>query len=287
MWLITHASGTIGRAVCRAALEDGHRVRVLVRDAARAASFDSSAEVVAAGLTDAAELKRAFADVEAALLTAPLGSDFVPWHRALAEAAEAARVQRVVQVSAQGADLASPMRIFRWMGDAEAQAATVGLHATVLRPALYMQTLLKQVPEMCSCGVIEAPFRGARWPLVDARDVADVAVELLERGGKPSVRELTGPQALDYFEIANIVTRTTGRRVKYVDVCSPKARGLLEAKRVSPRLIEALLEFWDFAASGAVTPRVTNEIETILGRPPRKLADFLKDHRAAFGACRA
>lgn len=287
MWLVTHATGTIGRAVFRAAHDRGHPVRVMVRDAAQAASFGPTTEVVVADLDDAAEHKRAFADVEAALITARLGGEFVQWHRVLAEAAQAAHTARVVQVSAQGADLNSPMRIFRWVGDAEAQAAMAGLHATVLRPSLYMQTLLKQLSEMRSCGVIEAPLRNAVSPLVDARDVAEVAVALLERDSKPGVRELTGPQALDYAEIARIVSKVTGWRVAYLDVCSPKARGRLEAKGVPPRLIEALLELWDFMSAGAIAARVTNEIETILGRPPTKFADFLKDHRAAFGSrCR-
>jgi uncharacterized protein YbjT (DUF2867 family) len=287
MWLITHATGTIGRAVFHVAQERGHRMRVIVRDNAQAASFGPTTEVLVGDLADPAGLKSAFTDVEAALISAPLGAEFAQWHRALAEAARSAHTERVVQVSAQGADLKSPMRIFRWMGDAEAQAATAGLHATVLRPSLYMQTFLKQLSEIRSCGVIEAPMRDAVLPLVDARDVAQVAVTLLENGAKPAVRELTGPQALDYTEIARTVSKVTGWRVAYLDVCSPKARGRLEAKRVPPRLIEALLELWDFMSAGAIAPRVTNEVEVILGRPATRFVDFLKDHRSAFSSrCR-
>lgn len=283
MWLISHASGTIGRAVVQAASKRGHRVRALVLDPSQAAGVGPEAEIVVAGVADTAAHERAFENVEAAVLTAPLGSDFVPWHRALATAAAAAGLKRLVQMSGQGADLNSPTRILRWLGDAEAQALNAGLHPTVLRPSLYMQMLFKHIPEMSSCGVIEAPFRSARWALVDARDVADVAVERLESGAKPSVRELTGPQALDYFEIARVVSKVTGRRIQYVDVCSPKARGRLEARRVSPRLIEALIEYWDFQAASPSGPRITQEIENILGRPPRKFAEFVKDYREEFG----
>lgn len=285
MWLISHATGIIGRAVCRAALERGRPVRVLVHEPTMVGTLGASVEAVVADLGNTAEHKRAFADVEAALITAPLGPQFTEWHRVLAEAAQAARVRRVVQISAQGADLNSPMRMFRWLGDAEAQAAMAGVHANVLRPALYMQVLLKEMKGFCSCGVIEAPLRTARVPLVDARDVAEVAVQLFERDTKPGVHELTGPQAFDYAEIARVVSKVSGRRVDYVDVCAPKARGALEAKGLPPRLIEALLEMWDFMSAGAVTPRVTDEIEKILGRPPRKFIDFLKDHRAVFGGC--
>lgn len=282
MWLISHASGTFGRAVARAAAERGHSLRLLVRDAGLANSFDPSAHVVALDLANKAGIRAAFEGVEAAVLTAPLGSEFVQWHRALADAAAASGVRNVVQLSGQSADINSATRILRWLADAEAQAAAAGVHATVLRPSLYMQMLFKHVPEICACGVIEAPFRNARWALVDARDVAEVAVERLERGAKPSVRELTGPQALDYAEIARVVSKVTGRKVTYVDVCSPKARGRLEAKRVPPRLADALLEYWDFHSANPAQPHVTNEIESLLGRPPRKLADFVKDHKEEF-----
>lgn len=287
MWLISHASGTFGRAFMGAALDRGHPVRALVRDAGRANSFDPRTEVAVVDLANKATVRAAFEGVAAAVLTAPLGSEFVQWHRALAEAAAGAGVRNVVQLSGQSADINSPTRILRWLADAEAQAAAAGVHATILRPALYMQMLFKHVPEICSCGVIEAPFRNARWPLVDARDVAEVAVERLERAAKPSVRELTGPQALDYGEIAKVISKVTGRKVTYVDVCSPKARGRLEAKRVPPRLADALLEYWDFGAASATQPHLSNEVEALLGRPPRKLADFVKDHRNEFagGSC--
>lgn len=140
-----------------------------------------------------------------------------------------------------------------------------------------MQVLLKHSPAICVCGTIEAPFRAARWPLVDARDVGDSIVKLLEDGGRPAVHELTGPQALDYFEIARVVSKVLGRKVEYVDVCAPKARGRLEARQLPPRLIDGLLEFWDYAAAGVIAPRVTNDVEQILGHPPRRLSDFVKE----------
>ena len=142
---------------------------------------------------------------------------------------------------------------------------------TVLRPALCMQVLLKQAVQITCSGKIEAPARGGRWPLVDARDVADVAVHVMEHGAQSQVLELTGPEALDYFSIAQQCSAALERHITYVDVCSPRARGTLEARRLSPRLIEALLEYWDYAAAGALPMEVTDDIPRLLGRPARNL----------------
>jgi len=278
MWLITHGAGTIGHAVARAASARGHKLRLLVCDPANAQGLPADADVVSPDTLDATTLNRLLDGVEALVLVSPLCPELAEWHGTLAQAARQRGVKHVVQITAQGADSKSPMRIFRWLGDAEARVQAAGINAHVLRPALCMQILLKQSKDICGCGVIEAPFRNARWPMIDARDVADVAVKLLEEPrAKPAVHELTGPQAIDYFEIARIVSRGLSRRVEYHDVCAPKARGRLEARRLQPRLIDGLLEFWDYSASGAIEPRLTNEVEAILGRAPRKLTDFVKE----------
>lgn len=277
MWLITHATGTIGQAVSRAASARGHALRLHVPDAGHTTPVVAGDELVSPDLANRAALESMFEGVDRLLLCAELGPELPDWHGALAEVAQARGVRHVVQITAQGADVDSPMRIFRWFGDAEARARATGLQPCVIRPALYMQILLKDTRAICGCGTIEAPFRAARWPLVDARDVAEAAVKLLEEGARPAVHELTGPQTLDYFEIARVISRVLGRRVEYRDVCAPKARGRLEARRLQPRLIDALLEFWDYAAAGAIAPRVTGELEALLGRPPRRLADFVKD----------
>jgi NAD(P)H dehydrogenase (quinone) len=278
MWLITHAGGTIGQAVTRAAAERGHALRLLVCDPTVTHWVPAGAEVVCPDIFDEAASARLLDGIEALVLVSPLRPELVEWHAGLAKAARKKGVKRVVQITAQGSDAKSPMRIFRWLGEAEARVKAAGIEAHVLRPALCMQILLKQSNDICGCGVIEAPMRAARWPMVDARDVGEVAVKLLEDPrARPAVHELTGPQELDYFEIARIVSRGLGRKVEYLDVCAPKARGRLEARRLQPRLIDGLLEFWDYAASGLVEWRTTDAVQSILGRPPRRLVDFVKD----------
>jgi uncharacterized protein YbjT (DUF2867 family) len=277
MWLISHATGTLGQAVSRAADARGHELRLLVPQGLKAPPDMADKETVGVVVPNPSALAPMFEGVDRAVLSAPMGPALPEWHGSLAKAARAAGVRQVVQVTASGADVRSPMRIFRWLGEAEERVRAAGINAIVLRPTLYMQTLLKHSPRLCSCSTIEAPFRAARWPMVDVRDVAEIAVKLLESDAPAGVHELTGPQAYDYFEIAKLVSKVIGRRVEYVDVCSPKTRGVLEARQLNPRLIEGLIEFWDYAASGAIEPEVTQEVEELLGHPPRKLADFVRE----------
>ncbi len=284
MWLVTHATGTIGREVVRAAADHGHRLRLLVADPVHVPATARTHEIAAADFASEPELTKAFVGITHLVLITPLDARMADWHAATARAARAGGVKRVAQVTALDADPSSPIRLLRWLGDAEARAAAAGLEAWVLRPAVCMQALLKHNPDIGRCGRLEAPFRRARWPLVDARDVAEVTVRVLESDDRPRTLELTGPKAVDYFEIAKQCSRASGQRIDYLDICSPKARGNLEARGLSPRLIEALIEFWDYAAAGAVPAHITDDIERVLGRPPRSLCDFLRDSKASLRA---
>jgi len=282
MWLVTHASGTIGKAVVAAAKARGLRLRLMVRDATQVPPGFAREDVFAGGFNDPALLASAMQGVTGVVIIAPLSPEAAEWHAAIAGAAKAAGVSRILQVSTLGADAQSRLRLLRWHGDAEARVAELFPARTVLRPALCMQVLLKQAVQITCSGKIEAPARGGRWPLVDARDIADVAVHVMEHGADSQVLELTGPEALDYFSIAQQCSAALERHITYVDVCSPRARGTLEARRLSPRLIEALLEYWDYAAAGALPMKVTDDIPRLLGRPARNLSDFLHDALQAF-----
>ena len=90
------------------------------------------------------------------------------WQGAVARAARAAGVARVVQITGLGADPKSPIRRLRWLGDAEARVAATGVKAWVLRPAVAMQSLLKHNPEIGIGGRLEAPFRRAKFDRLTA-----------------------------------------------------------------------------------------------------------------------
>jgi uncharacterized protein YbjT (DUF2867 family) len=282
MWLVTHASGTIGKAVVAAGTARGQRLRLMVREAAQVPAGFAREDVVVGSFADPALLATAMQGVTGVVIIAPLSPETADAHAAIAAAAKTAGVSRILQVSALGADAQSRLRLLRWHGDAEARVAALFPVRTVLRPALCMQVLLKQAVQITCSGKIEAPARGGRWPLVDARDVADVAVHVMEHGAQSQVLELTGPEALDYFTIAEQCSAALERHITYVDVCSPRARGTLEARRLSPRLIEALLEYWDYAAAGALPMEVTDDVPRILGRSARNLTEFLHDALQAF-----
>lgn len=143
-------SGFIGRYIVRLLAQDGWRVNVAVRDAERAKFLKPMGDVgqvtpMAVSLRDPASVAAAIAGADAVvnlvgILYESGRQTFEAVHhqgaRTVAEAAAKAGVARLVQISAIGADPASPSLYARTKAAGEAAVRGAFPAATVLRPSL-------------------------------------------------------------------------------------------------------------------------------------------------------
>lgn len=89
---------------------------------------------------------------------------------------------------------------------------------TILRPGFFAQNLGDAYREdICNDSRIYVPAGSARVAFIDARDIAAVAVIALLNPAQHASKAytLTGPQALSFAEVANILTDTPGRPIIY------------------------------------------------------------------------
>ncbi|MGA4844061.1 NmrA/HSCARG family protein [Streptomyces sp. G45] len=154
--LVTGATGGQGGAVARRLLDDGWRVRALVRDPHTPAARDLGAlgaELVTGDLDDPRSLRAAMRDahgvfsVQAADLTAPHPEAEVRQGVNVAEAAAAAGVAHLVYSSVAAVGRATGVAHFASKAAIEARVAALALPATVLRPVFFMENWRFMVPE--------------------------------------------------------------------------------------------------------------------------------------------
>ncbi len=114
---------------------------------------------------------------------------------------------------------------------------------------------------------------------MDPRDVAAVAVEALtdpRHDGR--VHTLTGPELLSVPDQAAELSRVLGRPVETVEV-SPEQFASSGMGSSAARSI-AIGTAWVREGHNAV---VTDDVERVLGRPPTRFSDWVRDHVEAFG----
>jgi len=293
MILIVGATGLLGRATALPLLKQGHSVRVLVRDRARAADLQrAGAEVYIGDLTDVRSLElacksvdRVFACAHSLLGRGKYSSAQVDHvgHSALVVAARGAKVEHFVYTSAMGAREDHPIDFFRTKHEIEAVVKGSGMGYTILRPAAFMEC---HVHRFNGQMLLERGFTVIIGPgtkprnFVAVRDVAPFAVQALaEDDLSGRTLEIGGPDNLGNREVAAMyVVRARRGRVYHVSVGAAK----LLASMIRP-LHEGIARVLDFSTVPDRQMRETWLPDKLLAEFPRQLTtvDAFIDERVA------
>jgi uncharacterized protein YbjT (DUF2867 family) len=114
--------------------------------------------------------------------------------------------------------------------------------------------------------------------MIDPRDVGAVAAAVLcSAGHEGRTYRLTGPEAITYAEIADILD------ARYIDVPPAAAREQLAGSGMPEWLVDHLDRAFALIRDGAMED-ATDTVRVLTGRDPRSFADFAHDY---FGVRRA
>lgn len=275
MILVTGATGTIGSHVVQLLTERGVPHRAMSRTAPK---------TVHADFTDPTSLAEAVAGVDAVfLVTAPPIP--TPAHDlALLEAATAARVSKIVKLSAIGSGTVFEGTVVgAWHRAAEEAIEDSGLSWTILRPPSFASNFLAYRELISRNEPIPNILGPARQAIVDPRDVSAVAVEALLGDAHDGQRyDLTGPELLTFADQAATLERVLNHPVKTTDA---DARATLSTTGMPEDAIAAVTTGVAWARAGGAA-YVTDHVSRVLNRPARTFHQWATDHKEAFTVMR-
>jgi NAD(P)H dehydrogenase (quinone) len=270
---VTGATGRLGGRVARRLAAGGERLVLVVRDPARAPDLPG-ARVVQAAYGDAGATRRAFDGVDVLLLVSASASpDRVDLHRSAVDAAADAGVGHVVYVSFLGASPTATFTLARDHWATEQHLRARGLPSTCLRDSLYADFLPSMVGDD---GVLRGPAGEGRVAAVAQDDVADAAVAVLRDPAAHvgATYDLTGPEALTLAEVAQELTRGTGRPVRYEPETLEQAYASRASYGAPPWQVDAWVSTYTAIAAGELDV-VSDAVPRLTGRPATSLAALL------------
>ncbi|ODS59822.1 MAG: hypothetical protein ABS48_01610 [Erythrobacter sp. SCN 68-10] len=161
-----------------------------------------------------------------------------------------------------------------------------GMAYTFLRAAFFSQNLCRDITthavDIARSDEIIVPAGKGVTSFVDSRDVAEVAVKVMREpaahAGKAYV--LTGPELLDYHQVAAIMSEELGRPIAYRE---PSV--LRFWWTVGPRVTWDTLLFMTgvyILTRRGKNADMTDTLPQLLGRSPRTMRDFVRDYRDRF-----
>ena len=272
---VTGATGGLGGRVARRLAERGVGQRLVVRDPGRAPEL-AGAQVAAAGYDDPERLRRAFQGVRTlVMVSASEDPDRLRLHANVVGAAADAGVERVVYTSFFGAAPDCTFTFGRDHWHTEELIRGSGLRFTFLRDNLYLDFL----PLMVGAdGVIPGPAGDGRVAAVARDDIADVAVAVLaESDGRHDGRayDMTGPEALTLAEVAEQLSRVTGRAISYHAETLEEAYASRASYGAPDWEVDGWVTTYAAIANGDLEA-VGGDVAALAGHPPTSLAELLR-----------
>jgi uncharacterized protein YbjT (DUF2867 family) len=270
-FLVTGATGTVGRLVVEELLAAGQQVRALTRNPAKAA-LPEGVEVVAGDLARLDTLTGVFDGVEAAHLINFAGDDYSPLPNG-AELVKLIAETGVRRVTVLGG---------RADGELEQALAAADLEWTLLQPGEFMSNTLRWWAQTIKTeGVIKEPFGHRLSSLVHERDIAAVAATVLVEGGHGGrTYTISGPEAITLKEKVAILSAAIGRDVEFVELTVDEARAKWRGDGMGEETIEFLVGALGNTPEIGYT--VVPTVKEITGRDARSFAQWAEENADAF-----
>ncbi len=279
--LVIGALGNVGAEVVKSLLSAGYKVRAsdtnpeMVKE-----RFGATVEAVRFDFTDPTTYKATFIGVEKMFILRPphitnIKRDMVP----SIDAAKRAGVKHVVFLSLIGIENAKYVPHYK----VETYLKEVNLQTTFLRCSFFMQNLntthRKEIKER---NEIFVPVGNAKTSFIDARDIGAVAAVALTQDGHAGKNyDLTGSEALDYWQAAKILSEVLGREIKYKN--PNLIHFFLETMRRGTPFMFALVMTGLYTSTrfGMAEP-ITNEVEKLTGKKPITFREYVTDYKESW-----
>ena len=279
--LVTGAFGNVGAEVVKQLQIGGSAIRAADINVERMKNcFGDSIELVEFNFAKKETYHPTFDGIEKMFLMRPPQISNVKrmMYPAL-DAAQAAGVKQVVFLSLIGIENMKFVPHYK----VEKFLINSPMSWTFLRSNFFMQNLnTTHRLEIRNHNEILVPAGRARVSAIDVRDIAAVAATTLTQPGHENkAYNLTGSEALDYWQMSKILSEVLGREITYRNPSG--IRFLLNhlMRGTPPLFALVMLGLYTSTRNGMAAP-VTDEVTRIIGRMPLSFRQYVQDYSDAW-----
>ncbi len=275
--LITGATGNVGREVVRELHKRGAPIVAAASDQEDARRFfEMETETAYLNFGDSTTYEPALVGVNRLFLMRPPAiADVGRYLHPFVDAAIRAGVNQIVFLSLMGVE--QNKRVPHYQTEQYLKAS--GVPYTLLRPSYFMQNLDTQYRAgIRDRSEIFIPAWWGKTSFIDVRDIGAVAAKVLtEPGHEFKAYALTGEEALNYFQVAKIMTEVLGRKITYRNPSHRKFATRMREQGVSEEFIEVMkMLYWPIRLG--LGGGLTSEVFRLLGRKPYTMRQYVSDY---------
>jgi len=280
--LVTGATGNVGRIVVEELLKKGATVVAGGRDVHKIERmFNKSVESVVFDFTDSSTYNKALKEVNRVFLMRPphLGNpeDLYPFIDTLKKH----NISLIAFLSLMGIEnnpIPPHYKIEKYIESS-------GIPYSHIRPGFFMQNISSiHAEEIRTMDQIMIPAGKSKTSFIDAEDIGLAIATILTESNKyeNTTHTITGQEALDYYDIARILTKVTGRLIQYSKPGFLKyRRHMIKHRNLDKKYVNVTVALYFMTRMGTAKG-VTQEFFELTGKKPRTFETFARDNREAF-----
>jgi len=279
MIAVTGANGQLGRSVLRFLTDlTDQPVRALVRTPEKAQDLVSAQVKVAHfDYNDPAGLPGALEGVDRLLLIS--GSEVgqrVPQHAAVIEAARSARVEFITYTSLLNVPDTRLILAAEHV-ETEKLLEDSGIPHVILRNGWYLENFAGTIAAALEHGAVVGSSGDGKTSVAGRDDYAEAAARTVA-GNDLSTRavELAGDEAITLQDLANEISKQTGRQISFQNLTEEDYAGVLTDAGLPEGFAKAIADASARTAAGELFNGST-ALREINGRPTRTLPDYVAE----------
>lgn len=280
--LITGATGNVGRYVVRELLKMGEDVTVAGTDVDKLDKmFGEGTQSVELDFTKPETFEIALSSVDRIFLMRPphLGKpeDLYPF----IDAVRIRPIQLLSFLSLMGVEnntIPPHHKIEKYI-------EKLGIPFSHIRPGFFMQNVSGvHSIEIKENDTIFVPAGRSKTSFIDASDIGLAIATVLHNPErhKDSAYTITGPVALDYYQIAEIISNVTGRKIAYAKPGFLKYRkDYIEKRGLDKGYVNVTVALYLMTRMGTAKA-ITDDFFKLTGKYPKTFEDFARENVNAF-----
>jgi uncharacterized protein YbjT (DUF2867 family) len=279
--LVTGASGNIGTELVKLLKESGADFEIM---RSKPGAPEGGVPTRYGSFESAEALTAAFQGIDTLFVLLPLVPHKLDLARNVAAAAKAAGVKHVVRSSGAGADAAAHFALPRLQGQIDDALRQTGIPSTFLLNGGFMQNYATFGAQMVKDGMWYSASADAPQSLIDVRDIAAVAVQVLTHPAAHAggAYTLTGSDSLTDSERVAILSQAVAKRVAYTAISLETADNVMRNEWHMPEFMISLMRSLNELVSAGYASGVSSDVERLLGRAPITFAQFAADYKSAW-----
>lgn len=281
--MVTGALGNVGGYVAKYLIEKGRQVVVADIDVkALENKFGNAAIPVEFDFTDHSTFLGALEDVDRVFIMRPphLGKpeDLKPFIDALKAKGDIKLVSFLSLMGVEHNPVPPHHKIEKFIEQA-------GLPYCHIRPSFFMQNISGvHAFEIKHFNRIVVPVKNALTSFIDAEDIGELVATVLSDPEAHSNRgySITGPEALDYFQAAEILSEELDRKIVYANPKPRLAKRYWIDVRGLDKEYSTVMGMLYMMTRMGTAKKVTDTFEVVMGKKARTFRQFVKNNLTAW-----